>query len=116
MYEMLYLSNIRYICNDIKRLIMSSYIIYVSYLHIAFLQAGYFSKALELAFSSKEYSALQMVSESLDDSADPHLLQRCADFFNENSQFDRAVDLLAAAKRVYLLHFCHEPSMVVRST
>lgn len=72
-------------------------------------KAGYFSKALELAFSSKEYSALQMVSESLDDSADPHLLQRCADFFNENSQFDRAVDLLAAAKRYWdALKICME--------
>ena len=41
-----------------------------------------------------------MISEDLDDKADPHLLQRCADFFIENSQFDRAVDLLAAAKKV----------------
>ena len=41
-----------------------------------------------------------MVSESLDESTDPQLLQRCADFFIDNSQFDRAVDLLAAAKRV----------------
>jgi len=63
-------------------------------------QAGYFSKALELAFSSKQYAALHVVSESLDERTDPLLLQRCADFFIENSQFDRAVDLLAAARRV----------------
>ena len=66
------------------------------------MQAGYFSKALELAFSSKQYAALHLVSESLDERTDPLLLQRCADFFIENSQFDRAVDLLAAARRVSL--------------
>ena len=41
-----------------------------------------------------------MISESLDEKTDPQLLQRCADFFIENSQYDRAVDLLAAARRV----------------
>lgn len=71
-------------------------------------QAGYFSKALELAFSSKQYAALHTVSESLDENTDPQLLQRCADFFIENSQYDRAVDLLAAARRVSIIHvvFC----------
>ena len=56
-----------------------------------------------MAFSSKQYAALHVVSESLDDRTDPLLLQRCADFFIENSQFDRAVDLLAAARRVCVM-------------
>ena len=67
---------------------------------ISSLQAGYFSKALELAFSTKQFAALHMVSESLDETTDPQLLQRCANFFIENSQYDRAVDLLAAARKV----------------
>ena len=71
-----------------------------SYVTLSVTQAGYFSKALELAFSSKQYAALHTVSESLDEGTDPLLLQQCADFFIENSQFDRAVDLLAAAHRV----------------
>ena len=66
-------------------------------------QAGHFSKALDLAFQSKQFAALQGVSEDLDESTDPQLLQRCADFFIDNSQFDRAVDLLALAKRVSLV-------------
>ena len=43
-----------------------------------------------------------MISEDLDESADPELVARCADFFIENSQFDRAVDLLAVARKVML--------------
>jgi intraflagellar transport protein 140 len=64
------------------------------------MQAGYFSKALDLAFNTKQYAALQMVSEDLNEKTDPELLQRCADFFTENSQFDRAVDLLALGCKV----------------
>ena len=69
-------------------------------------QAGHFSKALDLAFQSKQFAALQVVSEDLDESTDPQLLQRCADFFIDNSQFDRAVDLLALAKRVGEVYLC----------
>jgi intraflagellar transport protein 140 len=68
-----------------------------------FFKAGYFSKALDLAFNTKQFSALQLISENLDSSTDPQLLQRCADFFIENNQFDRAVDLLATAKKVCIL-------------
>ena len=69
-------------------------------LFCVFTQAGYFSKALDLAFESKQFAALQVISEDLDERTDPQLLQRCADFFIENNQFDRAVDLLGAAKKV----------------
>ena len=68
--------------------------------YIAFLQAGYFSKALDLAFNTKQFAALQIISEDLDENTDPELVARCADFFIENSQFDRAVDLLAVANKV----------------
>ena len=40
-----------------------------------------------------------MISEDLDDKTDPELLQRCADFFIDNGQYDRAVDLLAVARK-----------------
>ena len=70
------------------------------------LQAGNFSKALDLAFTTKQFSALQMISEDLDDKTDPELLQRCADFFIDNGQYDRAVDLLAVAKKVSSTKTC----------
>ena len=41
-----------------------------------------------------------MISGDLDERADPELLQRCADFFLENGQFDKAVDLLGIGKKV----------------
>ncbi|ESO09812.1 hypothetical protein HELRODRAFT_92025 [Helobdella robusta] len=72
-------------------------------------KAGYSSKALELAFGAKQFSALQTISESFDENTDPLLLQRCAEFFIDNSQFDRAVDLLASAKKYgECLRICRE--------
>ena len=41
-----------------------------------------------------------MISEDLNASTDPELLKQCARFFVVNGQFDRAVDLLAVAKKV----------------
>lgn len=66
------------------------------------LQAGNFSRALDLSFRAKQFGALQMISGDLDERADPELLQRCADFFLENGQYDKAVDLLAIGKKVRL--------------
>lgn len=65
-----------------------------------FSQAGNYSKALELAFTTKQFGALQLISGDLDERADPELLQRCADFFLENEQYDKAVDLLAIGRKV----------------
>jgi len=71
-----------------------------------FLQAGSFSKALDLAFETKQFAALQVISESLNNNTDPEVLKRCATFFLENGQFERAVDLLAIGRKVSLLFFC----------
>ncbi|KAL5018582.1 hypothetical protein ScPMuIL_004304 [Solemya velum] len=65
-------------------------------------KAGNFSKALDLAFRSKQFGALQLISGDLDERADPELLQQCADFFLENGQYDKAVDLLGIGKKVIL--------------
>lgn len=67
---------------------------------INILQAGNFSKALDLSFRAKQFGALQLISGELDERADPELLQRCGDFFLENGQYDKAVDLLAIGKKV----------------
>jgi intraflagellar transport protein 140 len=56
---------------------------------------------LDLSFRAKQFGALQMISGDLDERADPELLQRCADFFLENEQFDKAVDLLSIGKNVW---------------
>ncbi|KAK2097281.1 hypothetical protein P7K49_022732 [Saguinus oedipus] len=68
--------------------------------HHVHLQAGHLSKALELAFASQQFVALQLIAEDLDETSDPALLARCSDFFIEHSQYERAVQLLLAARKV----------------
>lgn len=63
-------------------------------------QAGHFSKALELAFTTQQFAALQLIAEDLDEKSDPALLARCSDFCIEHKQFEKAVELLLAAKKV----------------
>lgn len=67
---------------------------------IPLLQAGYMSKALELAFATQQFSALQLIAEELNENSDPALLARCSDFFITHSQYEKAVELLVAAKKV----------------
>ncbi|XP_052768007.1 intraflagellar transport protein 140 homolog [Mya arenaria] len=64
-------------------------------------KAGNFSRALDLSFRTKQFGALQMISGDLDERADPELLKRCADFFLENGQYDKAVDLLGIGKKYW---------------
>lgn len=73
------------------------------------LQAGHFSKALELAFATQQFGALQLIAEDLDEKSDPALLARCSDFFIEHAQYEKAVELLLTAKKVssaFLLPLC----------
>ena len=41
-----------------------------------------------------------MISEDLDENADPDVLKKCAEFFIDHEQFDKAVNLLVVAKKV----------------
>lgn len=56
-------------------------------------------KALDLAFKNKQYDILQQVASDLNGESDPALIEKCAEFFVSNEQFDKAVDLLAIAKK-----------------
>lgn len=64
------------------------------------MQAGHFSKALELAFATQQFGALQLIAEDLDEKSDPALLARCSDFFIEHGQYEKAMELLLTAKKV----------------
>ncbi|KAF5403521.1 Intraflagellar transport protein, partial [Paragonimus heterotremus] len=72
---------------------------------LLFHKAGHIGRAVELAFQTRQYAALQTVASSLDDKIDPTLLRRCAEFFTQNNQFDRAVDVLAAGKQAEIEDF-----------
>lgn len=72
----------------------------INILFLSCIQGGHFSKALELAFESQQFGALQLISEDLDERTDPVLLNRCAQFFMEHGQYNKAVDLLVVAGKV----------------
>lgn len=77
-------------------------------------KAGHFSKALELAFATQQFVALQLIAEDLDETSDPALLARCSDFFIQHSQYERAVELLLAAKKYHeALQLCLEQNMSI---
>ncbi|XP_066869204.1 intraflagellar transport protein 140 homolog isoform X6 [Kogia breviceps] len=77
-------------------------------------KAGHFSKALELAFATQQFAALQLVAEDLDEKSDPALLARCSDFFLEHSQYEKAVELLLAAKKYHeALQLCLEQNLTI---
>ncbi|CAG0887245.1 unnamed protein product, partial [Cyprideis torosa] len=70
-------------------------------------KAGLLSKAIELAFRHRKFHSLQTVALDLTAHDDPQLIQTVADYFIENDQFDKAVDLLAIGKRyVEALDLC----------
>ncbi|XP_017895951.1 PREDICTED: intraflagellar transport protein 140 homolog isoform X1 [Capra hircus] len=77
-------------------------------------KAGHFSKALELAFATQQFAALQLVAEDLDEKSDPALLARCSDFFLEHGQYEKAVELLLAAKKYQeALQLCLEQNLTI---
>ncbi|XP_059892091.1 intraflagellar transport protein 140 homolog [Gadus macrocephalus] len=77
-------------------------------------KAGHMSKALELAFATEQFSALQLIAEDLDHTSDPSLLTRCSDFFIKHSQYQKAVELLVAAKKYHeALQLCVDQSLII---
>ncbi|CAN9508578.1 unnamed protein product [Ophioblennius macclurei] len=77
-------------------------------------KAGYVSKALELAFTTEQFSALQLIAEDLDENSDPALLARCSDFFITHSQYEKSVELLVAAKKHYeALELCVSQNLTI---
>ncbi|XP_040032624.2 intraflagellar transport protein 140 homolog [Gasterosteus aculeatus] len=77
-------------------------------------KAGYVSKALEMAFATQQFSALQLIAEDLNEQSDPALLARCSDFFITHSQYDKAVELLIAAKKYHeALELCVTQSLTI---
>ncbi|KAK7788798.1 hypothetical protein R5R35_010909 [Gryllus longicercus] len=81
---------------------------------ILFHRAGMLHKALDLAFKTQQYNALQHIAVDLNSNSDPALILKCAQFFVENKQFDKAVDLLAVGKQyVEALDLCLDKNIPV---
>lgn len=56
--------------------------------------------ALDLAFRTEQFSALDLIAKDLDENSDPRTLERAAEFFKNNQQYDKAVQLMAYSKKV----------------
>ncbi|XP_016380630.1 intraflagellar transport protein 140 homolog [Sinocyclocheilus rhinocerous] len=77
-------------------------------------KAGHVSKALELAFATEQFGALQLIAEDLNENSDPALLARCSDFFIKHTQYQKAVELLVAAKKYHeALQLCLDQSLTI---
>lgn len=61
-------------------------------------KANLLHKALDVAFRTRQYSALQLIIMDVNADSDPALIRKCADYFMQNDQIDKAVDLLATGK------------------
>lgn len=65
-------------------------------------QAGMINRALDLAFRTEQFNALDLITNELDENSDPRILERAAKFFITNQQYNKAVQLLAYLKKVSL--------------
>lgn len=61
-------------------------------------RSGMLHKAVEMAFASQQPETLQVIAADLDENSDAELVQRCAEFFVESQQPQKAAQLLAKAK------------------
>eukprot|EP00940_MAST-03C_sp_MAST-3C-sp2_P001894 g1894.t1 len=63
-------------------------------------KSGAIPRALELCFDKQLFELLQNVAGNLDDETDPVVLSRCANFFMEHGQFNKAVQMFIAGKKI----------------
>jgi len=61
-------------------------------------RGGDLQRAIDICVRGKLFDVLTQIADELDPSADPMVFVRCGDFFLENSQFPRAVQMFISAK------------------
>lgn len=62
-------------------------------------RAGMLHKAVEMAFASQQPETLQVIASELTPESDADLINRCAEFFSNVEQHQKAVQLLAKTKQ-----------------
>lgn len=60
------------------------------------------SCALNLCFQYRQYDILQQIAEELSEDTNPETVQKVAEFFVQQEQFDKAVQLLIQSNKVRL--------------
>uniref|UniRef100_A0A094ZRL2 Intraflagellar transport protein 140-like protein n=1 Tax=Schistosoma haematobium TaxID=6185 RepID=A0A094ZRL2_SCHHA len=89
---------------------LENYPDYIDKAVLLYHKAGKINRAIELAINNHQFDALQTIISSLnDEQLDSVMLKECSEFFIQNNQFDRAVEILAAGKQ-YLeaIQLCNE--------
>eukprot|EP00931_Biecheleriopsis_adriatica_P116716 TRINITY_DN92326_c0_g1_i1.p1 TRINITY_DN92326_c0_g1~~TRINITY_DN92326_c0_g1_i1.p1 ORF type:complete len:1461 (-),score=378.40 TRINITY_DN92326_c0_g1_i1:60-4403(-) len=66
---------------------------------VLYQKAGQQKRALELCFSARLFEALRKIADDLNADSDPAILAKCAEFFMEHSQHDKAVHLLSISRQ-----------------
>lgn len=66
---------------------------------VLYQKAGYQRRALELCFSARLFDALRKIADDLSADSDPEVLSRCAEFFMQHEQHDKAVYLLSMSQQ-----------------
>lgn len=80
-------------------------------------RAGYIHKAVEMAFTSQQPEILQVIASELNESSDPELIERCAEFFQSINLNQKAVLLLANSKQYdKALDVCSKNSVPITDT
>lgn len=58
-------------------------------------KAGHQKRALELCFNARLFDALRKIADDLSADSDPEILAKCAEFFMQHQQHEKAVHLLS---------------------
>ncbi|CAH8678009.1 unnamed protein product [Schistosoma rodhaini] len=89
---------------------LGNYSDYIDKAILLYHKAGKINQAIELAINTKQFDALQSIISSLnDEQLNPVMLKQCSEFFIQNNQFDRAVEILAAGKQYCeAIQLCNE--------
>merc|ERR1712232_1230524 len=62
---------------------------------VLYQKAGSQKRALEICFSARLFDALRKIADDLSADSDPEILMKCAEFFMQHNQHDKAVHLLS---------------------
>ncbi|GMR36268.1 hypothetical protein PMAYCL1PPCAC_06463, partial [Pristionchus mayeri] len=72
-------------------------------------KAGMIGRALDVAFRTEQYNAMDMVTMELTPQSDKTTLERAAEFFLKNNNYEKAAELLAMAQKLpEAIRFCDE--------
>mmetsp|Transcript_37028 Transcript_37028/g.85483 ORF Transcript_37028/g.85483 Transcript_37028/m.85483 type:complete len:1283 (-) Transcript_37028:63-3911(-) len=66
---------------------------------VLYQKGGYQKRALELCFSARLFDALRKIADDLSADSDPEILAKCAEFFMQHDQHEKAVHLLSISQQ-----------------